>query len=120
EALVRPDDAEAENRTPVVPPLGLAAKHRMGNDARVDVEVRKRLATVLAVYDDTVEAGEEVAPELLLPGCSAREQIVRSEHGRHTRPEQPRVELRHEPLHVHDVRAAPVERSDAEGMLDDL
>ncbi len=92
----------------------------MRNDACVDVELGERLPAALAVHDDTIEAREEVAPQVLLLRRASRQKVVCSEDRRHARPQEPRVELRHEPLHVHDVRTAAIQGSDAEGMLDDL
>ena len=73
EALIGANDAEAERGAPVVPPFRIAAENRMGNDARFDVEPGERVTAALAVHDDAVEAGEQVAPQLLLRGGSPRQ-----------------------------------------------
>ena len=92
----------------------------MRDHPRVDAERRESVAPVLAVDDDAVEAREERSPELLLRRRPARQEVVRGEHRGRVRPEEPRVDLRHEPLHVQDVRRADAERREPEGMLGDL
>src|SRR5204863_4852601 len=51
ESLVGADHAEREDRPPVVGPRWIAREHGMRDHARVDPELRKRAAAVLAVYD---------------------------------------------------------------------
>jgi len=92
----------------------------VGDDARVDAERREGLAAALAVHDDRVEAAQERAPERLLAGRPARQEIVRGEDRRRVWAEEHAVELGDEPLHVQDVRASRPQRGEAERMLRDL
>ncbi len=71
EALVRADHAEAEDGSPVVPPLRVAREHGVGDDAqprRVVEEDGERVPAVEAVHDHAVEAGR---------GAAARDPAVR-------------------------------------------
>ena len=72
------------------------------------------LAPALAVNDHAVEAGEQVSPQVLLPGGSPRQEIVRREDRRHARTQQDPVELgRRQPLQMQDVRPTKQQRGRA-------
>ena len=67
EPLVRPDDAEAEERAAVVRAPRLAREDGVRDDAqplRVDAEFDEGRPAVLAVDDDAVEAAQELPPEV--------------------------------------------------------
>src|SRR5439155_25867744 len=84
EALVRADDAEAEQRAPIVASCRITRKDRVRDHAQplLRHDLRKRLAAALTVHDDPVEAGEQPVPELPLRGGAPRQQVVRREDRR--------------------------------------
>ena len=109
------------HRPAVVRPLRVAREDGVGDDAELllgDADRGERVAAVLAVDDDPVEAREELQPERGLVRRAARQKVVRGEHRGEMRAEEARVELRRgEPLHVQDVRVEPAERGEAERVL---
>jgi len=124
EPLVRPDHPESEHRPAVVVALRFAREDGVGDDAElvpVDSQVGERVAAVLAVHDDPVEAPEDAAPQLRAMRGAAGEKIVGREDRREMRTEEVRVQLRGwEPLHVEDVRVNAAQRSEPERVLRDL
>jgi endonuclease/exonuclease/phosphatase family metal-dependent hydrolase len=70
----------------------------------IDSQLGERVAAVLAVDDDPVEALEEPEPQVGLVGGAAGEKVVRREDGGQVRVKEERVELRdRQPLHMEDV-----------------
>ena len=124
DALVGPDQAEAEQRVAVVRPGRVGADDRMGNDAqcrRVDAELLERLAAGLAVGHDPPEPPVDGPPHVGPPAGAAVAHVVGRVHQRLPRAQQPAVELgdRH-PLHVQDVRGLRPQPSQAQRVLGDL
>src|SRR4029077_9278653 len=67
-------------------------------------QLGERVAALLAMDDDPVEALEEPEPQVGLVGGAAGEKVVRREDGGQVRVKEERVELRdRQPLHVEEV-----------------
>ena len=93
----------------------------MRDHARIDPELRKRAAAVLAVYDDPVETLEQRLPERAVRGGPPRQDVVRGEHRRDARTQQHAVELgRGQPLKVEHVRSSPDEVDRPGHVFDDF
>ena len=122
--LVWPNQPEAESRAAVVAPVDLGAEDRVPDDRDLllgDPEVDELAAAALGVHDDALEPPEEGPPHRGLRDRAPRDDIVRREHRRASRPKDPAVELgRPEPLHVDDVGLREPQSCHAERMLERL
>ena len=105
-------------------PLRLGAEDRVGDDAelsRIDAEALEPLAAALGVNDDAVEAGEQLAPERLLPCGAPRKEIVGGEDERPARAKQQRVCLGcGEPLEMEHIAISAEQARHPEGVLERL
>ncbi len=105
--LVRPDEAEAERRSPVVAAIDVRAEDRMPDDVELRLrhpEIAELAVPSLRVDDDPLEPAEQRSPQPDLGRRPPRDDVVRSEDRGAARTEEPAVELRRaEPLDVDHV-----------------